>query len=290
MITFRNERVLSFSLEYQDLYWEIDPTREDLQEYVYYVERSESEAGPWVEITGPMIDRYYLRDNSFPAISVNRVFFYRIHVVHTPSGNESWSRTFNRRGELPLDALEIVRNEQVLFREFVGTKNWLFPRKTFGQTCPQCWDPALRKRLDDSCGMCFGTGFSGGYHYPVAFWGQKDPGEKQEQVSQQLHQQTMMAMLRMGPTPFVKPLDLIIDHQNLRHRVVSIGGTARLGVPVQQQIRFQQVQRGSIEDTIPLRVDLNDLDLVPDRLFSNPQTLDAEAEIGLSTLMSAYSR
>lgn len=290
MIALKNERVVSFSLEYQDLYWEIEPTREDLQEYRFYVERSESEAGPFVQIAGPMIDRYYLRDSSIPAISLHRVFFYRIKVAHQLSGKEFYSRLFNRRGELPLDALEIVRNEQVLFREYIGTKCWLFPRKTFGQTCPQCWDPALRKRIDDSCGLCFGTGFSGGYHYPISFWGQRDPTEKQEQLMSQNHHQLTMTSLKMGPTPFAKPLDLLIDHQNCRYRVVSVGGSARLGVPVQQSLKLQLVQKATIDDAVPLKVDLEDVELVPNRVFSNPQTLDALGEVSSSLLESLYSR
>ena len=35
MIKFRNERVLSFELDYLDVLWEIEPTNEDIQEYQF---------------------------------------------------------------------------------------------------------------------------------------------------------------------------------------------------------------------------------------------------------------
>ena len=37
MISFCNERVLSFELDYLDVLWEIEPTTEDVQEYQFFV-------------------------------------------------------------------------------------------------------------------------------------------------------------------------------------------------------------------------------------------------------------
>lgn len=275
MIALRAPRVVSFSSEYMDVYWEVEPTTDDLQEYDFFLERSEAEGGPYDLVAGPLVDRFYVRDNSVPHFSANRDLFYRVRAVHRLSGREVQAGPARRGGQLTLDAAEMVRLEQVLFREFVGVRCWLFPRKTFGQRCPQCFDKVLGKRNDASCPLCWGTTFSGGYHYPVEVWAQVDQSEETEQVSQQAHLQTKYFAMRCGPSPDVKPLDLVVDHQNRRFRVISVSGTYRLGVRVRHEVRMAQIQPGMLEDAIPLRVDTAQVTLVPGRNFTNPQNLEA---------------
>ena len=86
MISFREVKVVSFSLQYQDVYWEIENTNEDLQEYDFYVERGESELGPWTLVAGPLVDRFYLRDNNVPLLNANRELFYRVRAVNRIGG------------------------------------------------------------------------------------------------------------------------------------------------------------------------------------------------------------
>lgn len=288
MIKFANERVLSFELDYLDVLWEIEPTTEDIQEYQFFVERSEAEAGPWLQIAGPMVDIYRFRDNATPQITTNaRTLFYRVKAVHSPSGKIQYSRVFDQEGQISLHAQEMVRLERVLFEEFVATKCWVFPRRTFGQKCPSCYDEVLEKVIDDACVTCWSTGFSGGYHYPIAFWAQLDSPEQTEQVTLEDHRRVLYYTLRCGPSPALRPLDLVIDHQNRRFRVVSVSGTSRLGVTVRQETRLVQIQRGSIEDKIPLKVDTATLRQFPERVFSNPHSLEA-SEPDIGSIFGAY--
>lgn len=288
MIKFRNERVLSFELDYLEVMWEIEPTAEDVQEYQFFVERSEAEAGPWLQIAGPMVDVYRFKDNSTPQITTNaRSLFYRVKAKHSPSGRETYSKVFDQEGEISLLAQEMVRLERVLFEEFVATRCWIFPRRTFGQKCPNCYDPVMEKVIDDQCPTCWSTGFSGGYHYPISFWAQIDSPEQTEQVTLEDHRRVLYYTLRCGPSPALKPLDLIIDHQNRRMRVVSVSGTSRLGVTVRQEVRLVQIQRGSIEDRIPLKVDVAKVKRFPEREFTNPHSLEA-SEPDITSIFGAY--
>jgi hypothetical protein len=273
MLQFRNERVLSFSLNYYDVFWEIEPTTEDLQQYAFYVERSEAEAGPWDVIAGPLIDQYFIRDNSIHGITTNaRTMYYRIRCRHVPSSKEIYSATVDREGSPNLMATEMIRLERVLFEEFVGVRCWLFPRRSFGQRCPSCYDSILGKTIDSRCPTCWGTGFSGGYHYPTAFWGQVDATPETDQVTTEDHRRVQVAQMRCGPSPGIKPLDLIIDNQNRRYRVVESGGTSLSGALVRAELKMVLIQRGSIEDKIPLKVDTSTVVLVPPRSFQNAHT------------------
>lgn len=286
MIAFRSLRVVSFSIEYQDVWWEIEPTTDDLQDYDFYVERSESMGGPWAQIAH-LIDQYYVRDNDVALHSVNRTFFYRVRAVHRRTDREVISDLASRQGALALDAAEIVRLENLLFREKIGVKCWLFPVRTFGQRCPQCYDRALGKVTDDSCGTCWGVGFSGGWHYPISMWAQVDPPAKSEQSTTSTHLQTQYSLIRMGPAPQVKPLDLIVDNQNRRWKVTSWKATTRFGVPVHQELDVVRVTRGSLEDLVPLRVDNETVALVPAREFTNPTSTEVESA-DLSAMLNSF--
>lgn len=287
MIKVVNERVVSFSLDYQDIYWEIEPTSEDVQEYAFYVERSEAEAGPWDTIAGPLYDRYFLRDNSVPLMTNNRTLFYRIKVVHLPTQDYTFSAIVDRTGKPDLYSREMIRLENIMFSEFVGARAWLYPRRTFGQRCPACYDPILQKRTTENCRTCWGTTFSGGYHYPIQIWAQIDESEQTEQVTMQDHRQVYYFSLRTGPSPDIKPLDLVIDHLNRRFRVFTVGGTNRFGVTVRQEVKLVQIQKGSIEDSIPLNIPAT-LDLVPKRNFENAQFPEDSKVPDLSNMFSAY--
>lgn len=288
MITFKNTRVVSFSLQYLDVYWEIENTSDDLQEYDFYVERSEAELGPWVLVAGPIVDRYYVRDNNAPLLNANRELFYRIRAVLRISGQETQSATFSRVGPLPLDALEIVRNEEVMLREHAGTKVWVFPIRTFGQRCPQCWDRALMKCTDDACPTCWGTGFSAGYHYPVECWAQIDSPNESDQITQNTQLQSQYITMRLGPTPRISSLDLVVDHLNRRWRVSAVSNTTRFGIPVRQQPNLVRVTKGSIEDAIPLKVDTASLELRPPREYTNPHVPGSSGVTDFRAILGAY--
>ena len=282
MIKFKNERVVSFSLDYYDVYWEIEPTTEDIQQYEFYVDRAEAEAGPWDVIAGPMIDQYYLRDNGIHSITTNaRTLYYRIRARHVPTDRVVYSATFDREGPANLLATEMIRLERVLFEEYVGVRCWLFPRRSFGQRCPSCYDAVLGKTIDTRCVTCWGTGFSGGYHYPTAIWAQVDASPESEQVSVEDHRRVQLAQMRCGPSPGIKPLDLIVDHQTRRYRIVESGGTTLSGVLVRAELKMALIQKGSIEDKIPLKIDTGTTNLVPRRNFTNAHTLDGSKAAGL---------
>lgn len=291
MIRFTDIKVTGFSRQYYDIYWEIAPTTADIQEYTFTLERSESEAGPFNAISGDLIDRYHVRDNDVHLISSNRTFFYRVRLKHTPSGRVEYSDIADRAGKPDLIAQEILRLETLLFQEFAGGACFLFPRRTFGQRCPQCWDTVLQKTIDSKCPTCFGTGFSGGYHYPIQFFAQVDEGSITENATESDHHQQKMLTFRCPASPELKPLDLFVDFKNRRMRVVNVGGTTRLGVRVRQEVQAVLLQPGSIADAVPLDVDTEAFETAGWRNYTNPQNPEAAGvtpDSALDTLLGRF--
>jgi len=288
MISLTRVRVTGFSRRYLDVDWEIAPTNDDLQEWQFFVERSEAEAGPFQVVAGPLVDRYYVRDNSTPQISLNRLLFYRVRAVNQHRGVEVLSEVADREGREDLIAAEIGSLETMLFEEFVGTLTWLFVRRTFGQRCPQCWDSVLGKKTSDSCPTCFGTGFSGGYHYPVQFFAQIDKAPRVTQATTQHTHQQMTCGFRCPGSPRVSPDDLIVDAKNRRYRVMTLAPTSRLGVDVHQEGQLIELQPGSVEDAIELRVEHRTLALANHRNFTNPHSPEDAGLDGLEHLLGRY--
>lgn len=271
MLIVKNVQILPFNLDFNEIVWEISNTAEDVLDFDFYVLRSEAEEGPFDTITGPIVDTYRVRDVSIHSVTSHRLYYYKIKVVNRVTGEEAVYGPFDQEGIPNLVAVEMIRRENaVLLPEFAGTKFWLFPRKTFGQRCPDCYDEVLQKKLNERCSTCWGTTYSGGYHNPTEFWGQMDMSQQQEQISLEDHKQPKNARIRLGPSPGVKPLDLIIDYKNFRYKVVNIAGTSLNGVAVRQDLQVVQLQRGCIEDKIPLK--LPSTDFVPKRNFENAQT------------------
>ena len=290
MITLRNTRVSGFDRDSNDISWEVEPTTLDIQEFEFSVERSESEAGPFVAIIERLIDRYFVRDNDLPTTSHIRVLFYRIKVRHPLSGREEYSEIVSRRGSLDLLGQEVARLESVAFREYMGCLAWLFPVRTFGQRCPQCWDSVMRKSLMARCPTCYGTGFSGGYHYPIQFYAQLDESPEGSQRSMHQNSEQKVQRFRCPTSPAVKEDDLFIDSRNRRMRVMQVHGTTRLNVRLRQEVDAVLLPAGSIEDSIPLRVDSASLELAAYRNFTNPQNPEAAGSMGGDDLNSLLSR
>jgi hypothetical protein len=110
-----------------------------------------------------------------------------------------------------------------------------------------------------------------------------------EQVTQNTHLQPNTVTMRVGPTPTIAPLDLVVDHLNRRWRVIAVANTARFGIPVRQQPTLVRVTKGSVEDAVPLQVNTESVQLRPTREYVNPQVPGAAAGIAdIRTVLGAY--
>jgi len=282
MIEVSSFIVASFDFSYLDLTWAIRETGEDLLDYGFTVLRSEATAGPYELISPEMFDRYRYRDTTVNLRNTSREYHYKLRVRHVPTGTTFETAFATREGDPTPVTARIIELEERYLQEKVGTRLFLFPVRTFGQRCPTCYNQFTGRRRDDACPTCWGTGLSGGFHYPVGFWGQIDPKEHSSQVTTTTHLQTQFTRMRMGPNPAVKPADLVIDRVNTRYRVSSVSPSKHLGVCVHQEVNLVRCALGGIEYKVPLNIDPHDVDLVPPREFLNATAPDMGSVEGCS--------
>lgn len=275
--------VRSFNLDHMDVFWEIgalpagsssDTSTHAIFDYEFFVLRSQAALGPYDIISPALKDQYHFRDVKVSRLHKWRQWFYKLKVVNKKTGEEvEQGPASDVEPEPDIIAAEIIRQEDVLFRKFVGRRCWLFPVRTFGPRCT-CYDATLQRATRSSHLPCFGTGWLGGYMRPVEIFLQLDPTSKQSAIQQIGEMQPVNTSARMSSFPPVSPRDIIIESENRRWRVVNVSQTQRLRAAVHQELTLHEVPRSDVEYSIPLNVDARTVAPSDEANFTNAQNIE----------------
>lgn len=158
--------------------WALHPKFKGFGDFIFFVEKSPAASGPW-EVVSQVVNQLFAYDNTGEVgYRPDLNWYYRIRLkLVTPDNQEKWylsdivsSNAYWWEKRDYLLAKEIIRRELLKMERGSGNKGWLLKRKTFGQLCPTCLDPATNEATDGSCPDCFGTSYLGGYYAPVPFW------------------------------------------------------------------------------------------------------------------------
>jgi len=252
MIKPKNVLVRSVDADHLEISWETNTSAMDTLAYKFYVLRGESPEGPYETVGGPLIDQYSFRDYTAPMRGSQRTLYYIVRAEDLSSGEQFNSQPTNPEPRPPLDALEIMRRNDLLFREFTGRPCVLYSVRTFGQRCTDCYDNITGRRTASSCMLCWNTGYLRGYHKPIIVYVQIDPTSKSLQIQAPFVGDPSQVQARMGVYPILKARDVLVERENIRWRVINISRTERLRAPVRQEISLTQIPRGDIEFNIPL--------------------------------------
>ena len=287
MISVTKIEASSFDLDHVNVFWEIGPVPGPMRdtdphsifEYQFFVLRSDAMMGPYTLIAGPLRDQYSLRDIQVSLLHGWRDLFYKIKVLHVPTGESvEFGPASLTIPEPDLIAAEIIRQEDVLFREFIGRKCWLFPARTFGPCC-SCYDVHLGRRTRSGHALCFDTGFLGGFLLPVEVFVQIDPPGKNVQATPLVELQAGDAAARMISFPPVNPKDILVESENVRWKVIRVSYTQRLRSTVHQELVLHAIPKGDIEFNIPIRVDPHNIGPSAERNFTNPSNLKSDDDL-----------
>jgi len=295
-LTFKELKVRTFSLDFLEFTWEIEETTLDPNDFQLYILRSESPLGPWDVVAGPFEDKYRFVDNRVNLIHRWREIYYRIRSVRKADPTdviETDAVTFE--AQIDLIGAEIQRLERLVWEEFAGRRCFIFPVRTFGQRCGNCWDGPDKgkgftsQRRRSNCLTCYDTGFVRGYCDPIEIFMQIDPSTNSVQTLPitERHQQDTTA--RLPNFPIIKPRDIIVEAENRRWRVVTVTSTERLRSVVHQELRLHAISIGDVEYQLPIRIeDLRNFEPSPMRNFSNPQNLESFEREAIKDAFGVY--
>jgi len=283
LLEVTNIRIRSFDLGHLDVYWDIEPSFEDISDYEFVVERSDNEFGPYYDLTVPIIDRYHVRDTSVRGHKnyYNKVY-YRVRVQKRGSTEQAVYPEVGgvKLAAMPdLAALEMARLNNLKLKEFSGRKIWVFPKKQSGGRCALCWDRVAQRRTRSGCATCYDTSWVGGYHAPVQTYGMIVSPNEQTIHANFGEVQTENTTLMLGNYPEISEGDLIIEAENIRWRVAStLAKVKKSRALIRQQVAIHRVPTSDIEYRIPLNLtdeEIKDLVASPERNYTNPQTMES---------------
>jgi hypothetical protein len=276
----------SFDLDHIDLFWEIsqlagpgaDDVQHEIYDYQFFVLRSEAMHGPYTQIAGPLRDQYRLRDVQVSTLHGWRDTYYKVKVKHVPTGEEQEFGPVSYSMPAPdLVGAAIIYEEDVLFREFIGRKCWLFPKRTFGPRC-NCFDIHLGQRTRSGHKPCFDTGFLGGYLSPVEVFPQIDPPGKAPQATSLGEWAPGDTAARMICFPPVHPKDILVESENVRWRVIKVTTTQRLRTTIRQELTLHEIPKGDVEYDLPINVDISKVVPAAERNFTNPSSVKNDGD------------
>lgn len=283
--------VRSLDIDYNEVYWKIRDTQEEVLDYTFQILRSESQMGPFDPISPQFQDRFLFVDSALPPTHRNRMLFYKLRIRRLSDDVFEDSDAVQKEPEVDLVTKEMQRFFQLQYQEFLGRRCWLLPVRTFGQRCEN-WNAVLDKHVVSGCKSCYDTSFLRGYLAPIEVYAQLDPVTKATQITATGPTHQNNTTVKMGIFPRVKPFDIIVEPENKRWRVVDVSNVENVRVPVFQQFTVHEIPPRDIEydiEIVPTEV-LRDLWLSPSRNFMNPfnadegQNYDEEAGSTLFTL------
>lgn len=291
MIKVVNIRVRSFDLSYLDLYWDLESSFEDVNDYQFIVEASDAEFGKYFQIADPIVNVFHFRDTTVRGQhSFYHERWYRIRVRYREvskqtADGESTDRLYPSQGGVclaarpDLPALEMARIHRLKLKEFQGRKIWVYAKRRFGQRCSVCFDPVTQRKLRADCSSCFGAGYVGGYHAPVECYGMIITPDEATAHPQFGTVETENTMIMLANYPDITSGDMIVEAENVRWRVGSrITKIKKARALVRQQAPLHRIPEGDIEYTIPLNLtsaQVKDLTASPERNYTNPHTLES---------------
>jgi hypothetical protein len=276
----------SFDLDHINVFWEIESFYGDIEQFEFTVLRSESSYGPWDTLTPPFKDQYSLRDSTPAKHHKWRNNYYLLRIRDIKTNEEQDFGPTSQQGEPDLIAMEVTRQEDLLFREYVGRKTWLYPVRTFGAYCT-CFDRVTGRRTKSNCLTCFDTGFLGGYLTPICCYVQFDPSGQRATPTPYREKQENTTTARLISFPQIKPKDILIEAENVRWRVESVTSTQRLRSNLHQELTLKQIDIGDAEFKLPVNIDdLKGLEIAAERNFTNPQHMDSIGDI--DGVLAAY--
>ena len=283
MIKVASVRVRSFDLSYLDIYWDIAPCYEDLNDYEYKVLRSNNEFGPYQEITPAFRNQTHVRDNTVRGRhSMFSRVYYRVQAKHRTTGE---TQVFPEIGGAKLAAapdlaaLEMARLNNLRLKEFSGRKVWIFPKRKTGQRCSVCFDRVTQRKLKSNCSACYDTGWHGGFYAPVETYGAITTPDEATQHTEMGNMETQDTSMELGNYPELSEGDVVVEAENIRWRVGSnIAKTCKARAMVKQRAALHRMPVSDIEYLLPLNMsstEIMGLTATPHKHYTNPQNLSA---------------
>jgi len=226
MLEVKNFHIRSVEIPQIVLEWEISPTFEHLDNYVFEVYRSGSPDNDWEKLA-TLVDAYYYVDPIEHMKSLLSKWFYKLVVRNIVKGDEVTIGPIWLKQPRDNDAVallrEVTRRNQMLLKNYIGQQAFILKRRTFGEHCTECWDPIKRIVTKSHCEACYRTGWKGGYFLPIPIYIGSQPESESRRISEMGIDETADNLFWTDSYPLLSPGDVLVLHEtHIRYRIVNV--------------------------------------------------------------------
>lgn len=231
-----------------DVYWSITG-----QTYspTFQVSIAPTESGPWTALLSPKTSAFSALNldtqklNTQPALTWFKVGVYNGSTLDAESTPMDSRNGMDRRNYLRYR--EMLRRWRLTFDKTPCTPGWLLRRKFYGEACPNCSDEILKTPVNSDCGVCYGTGITGGYYTPIAMRGDWSKGTVPRTINTTVKdkpgpEQVQRSVLKIFGVPDAKSEDVWVDQGTmLRWLVESVEPEQWYGSVVTQALTLSRL-------------------------------------------------
>lgn len=248
MITVTNIQIVPQSIDSLKVSWTFKQTPEDFRDYTFVLERSEDPASGFVPIFDFNHSMYFIDYLIYR--KVWRSLYYRVTSRNIKTGESFSSPAYQLSVEPDLEALEIVRRNDILLknrRHGTGSPVAVFKIKTVGPKCTVCWDFNKQKVRSSTCDVCYKTGIEGGYYEPVITWANLNPPQKMVQLPQWGAMESNEQRFFFNNEPSLNPKDLIfVPSSAIFYQVERVETSTRREYVLHQIVSASGLERTSV--------------------------------------------
>jgi len=251
---FYDQRIVIFSRVGAQIQWEVEAEATVLSNVEVEIQRSEAELGPFKTLrTVDILDTFSFIDKLVPFRAQNQIIHYRLVARDKSTGDlVQQGNTFSLLGQLPLDALEIIRQHRVLLEglnghpPLRGIECTIYKKRNFGPPCRSCTDALTGHVVVSNCKECHGTGKVLGYYNPINAFLNIQPYPVNLQLTNFGKIEPSDSQMFLTNFPVLYSGDVIVEPSEKHWRVVRIDVTERQRTLVHQLASVTQLKPDDI--------------------------------------------
>lgn len=226
--------------------WVFTKTLESFQDFAFTLERSESPESGFIAITTFNHTTEYIDELYYRRLWKN--LYYRVKIENKRTGAISYSIVGSLMTPPNLEALEIIRRNDILLRNRrhgTGVPVAVFTKKRIGPAC-ECWDVDKQRLRTSNCRSCYGSHIHGGFYSPIISWANFTPNTKLIQIPQWGEMEPNEQRLFMSNYPVLSPGDVIFEPSSMSvYTVEKIETSERRGTMLHQIVSASFIDRNS---------------------------------------------
>jgi hypothetical protein len=252
MVIIKTFKVRPVSRRQVELSWDFKKTRDTIDNYDVVIQHSSSPDGEFNNVSLKLTNKYYFLHDTVNLLSHWRKHYYRLMFIDIATGDRYYSEVYTIQYKPDLIALEIIRRNNLLLREFITPEDTIdtlmYIARTDGERCPECWDEIKSRIRTDNCSTCFGTGFTDGFYPPIASRINLSPSPEMVALTRWSELQPAETNAWMSNYPLMSPRDIIVETgADRRWRVVHVQKTEKKRHVVHQILRLHLINPNDVE-------------------------------------------